>query len=440
MPNVESIFGSNQDSNNKNFTVESKTKTQYKKNKFPLIVGTSLVLGLSLVFIATFVFKGSSEDFILKTWASTKVSEKTIVNSISTTGLIELKNKDIIVSPQSSQVTNVYVNEGDFVTQGQILAQLSTEDLEWELYVNQMSYDEAIKNAQVNDLAYDFSIRQQDIAIKTAQRNYENALAELEKTQGLFDRSIASSSELASAKNAVADASDTYDLAQLTKERTIAEHALTISNRDADYTQKLKTINDLKKNISDCSIKANSSGKVYSLDVALGDRVNSYDQIATIANPQDMQVALDIAENRIAEVKLNDVVGVTIGDVKYQAHVTNIASSATSSSSSASTIRVTADFEKTPSTAIVGGSVSADVQIGLIENALVLPRGPFLSSGNYLVAYVLNSDGSASKKQVSFGISEGSTIQVVSGLDVGDEVITTSYQEYIHLAKIKLSK
>ena len=78
--------------------------------------------------------------------------------------------------------------------------------------------------------------------------------------------------------------------------------------------------------------------------------------------------------------------------------------------------------------------------MGLIENAFVLPRGPYLSSGNYSSVYVVQPDGTAKKQTASFGITDGNFIQVLSGLESGDRVITSAYQEFIHLPTISLLK
>ena len=147
-----------------------------------------------------------------------------------------------------------------------------------------------------------------------------------------------------------------------------------------------------------------------------------------------------MAENRIGEVRVGNPVAITIGDTVSAGKVTSISSSATSSSSSStSTVRVVSDFAEVPSNAIVGGSVSAEIEVGVIQNALTLPRGPYLSSGNYSAAYVIDGD-TAEKKTAAFGVTDGNAIQVLSGLKEGDRVITSAYQEFIHLARINLAK
>lgn len=433
MPNTELIF----DTGKKSSGITSGPK---KKGSALLPIAVVAVLAAVGGLIYLLSPKTDSAGYTLRLWNESAVQRATIRNTVSSTGTIELREKETLLAPETSQVSEVYVSEGDTVRKGQAVVQLVTDDLSWSLVVAESELDQIMRDATMTDTQFDFSTRQQEIAIKTAERNLATANDNLAQTQGLFDRGIASASELSTAKNAVADASDTLDLARLTREQTQAQHAIDLSNRATTISQKQKSISDLKDSIAACTIRSGTDGRVYSLSVAVGDRVASYSAVAVIANPSDIQVGIDVAENRINEVKIGDAVAITIGDSVTKGAVTAISSSAsTSSSSSTSTVRVVSDFTEVPSNAIVGGSVSTEIEVGVIENALTLPRGPYLSSGNYASVYVIEG-GVATKQKASFGITDGNTIQVLSGLEEGDRVITSAYQEYIHLSEITLSK
>lgn len=438
MPNTDSIFS---ETRVETVAARSGTGAPRKRGKAPVYAAIALVVAVVVGFFAVLSPSSGTSDFVLKTWSEATVAKATIKNTVSTTGVIELKDKETILSPQTAQVSAVYVDEGDTVKKGQAIAQLGTADLEWDLVVAQSSYDAAVRDATMTDTEYDFAVRQQEINIKTGERNLKTAEDKLSETQGLFDRNIASQSELTTAKNNLADAKDSLDLAKLTLEQKVAQHRITLTNRASDLAQKKKTVDDLKSSIAACTIRSGSEGKVYSLSVAVGDRISSYSTVAVVANPSDIQAGIDVAENRINEVAIGNPVTVTIGQASVPGTVKSKASSATtSSSSSTSTVRVVVDFDSVPDGAIVGGSVSADVEVGVIKNALTLPRGPFLSSGNYASAYVIDGSGNAAKKAVTYGISDGTTIQVLSGLEEGDRVITSAYQEFIHLSNITLAK
>ena len=441
MPNTESIFSVKPDG--------SSAKKGSPRRSGKSGPGRSGLIAGVLLFAATAVAvlfvllapKTNRGGFVLKTWSESPVSVRTIRNTVSATGVVELRTKETILSPETAQVSAVFVEEGDTVRKGQPLAQLVTKDLEWDLVVSRQTYEEARREATMTDTEYEFSVREQSISIKTAERNLKTAENALEQTSGLFERNIASKSELATAENDLADAQDALELAKLTLEQTVSKQKITLSNRESEFEQMRKEIADLQDSIASCTIRSGTAGKVYELDIAVGDRVESYATVAVVANPADIQVGIDVAENRISEVRPGNPLLVTIGDAAVPGTVKSKASSATTSSdSSTSTVRVVADFTSIPQSAIVGGSVSAEIEVGTIENALTLPRGPYLSSGNYAVVYVIGPDGRAVKRGATFGISDGNAIQVLSGASEGERVITSAYQEFIHLAEIGLGK
>lgn len=441
MPNTDSIFPSGQDRPPSQRVSPSRFGKAGAARK-ALVPGVALLAAVSAVLVFFLLSpKASRDGYVLKTWSEATVAVKTIRNIVSATGVIELRAKETILSPETSQVSAVYVEEGDTVRKGQPLVQLVTKDLEWDLVVSRQSYEEAQRAATMTDTEYEFSVREQTISIKTAERNLKTAESTLEQTRGLYERSIASKSELATAENELADAQDALDLAKLTLEQTVSKQRITLSNRASEFEQMRKAIADLEDSVSSCTIRSGTNGKVYGLNVAVGDRVESYATVAVVADPSDIQVGVDVAENRAGEVRPGNAVLVTVGGATVPAVVKSIASSATTSSdSSASTVRVVAGFDAIPPTAIVGGSVSADIEVGTIERALTLPRGPYLSSGNYAVVFVAGTDGRAVKRSASFGISDGNSIQVLSGVTEGERVITSAYQEFMHLAEVGLGK
>jgi HlyD family secretion protein len=172
---------------------------------------------------------------------------------------------------------------------------------------------------------------------------------------------------------------------------------------------------------------------VYAVNVDAGKKVSMYEELAVVADPSDSRAALDIPETRIASVSVGLPVTVYVGDGTYQANIETVAPSASSSSSStAAVVRATAAFQTKPAKPTIGGSISAEIVAGTIQDALVLPRGAYLSSGNYALAYVV-SGGAAQKRAVKYGIADGSYIQVLSGLQAGETVIVSDYRDFIHL-------
>jgi HlyD family secretion protein len=99
------------------------------------------------------------------------------------------------------------------------------------------------------------------------------------------------------------------------------------------------------------------------------------------------------------------------------------------------TVRV--DFLEDASGLLPNTGVNVDIRLRLHKDSPALPRGPYLTSGQQLFVYVIEGER-AVRREVQFGLLQGSIIQVLRGLDVGERVITSSYDAFRHLEEITI--
>ena len=59
----------------------------------------------------------------------------------------------------------------------------------------------------------------------------------------------------------------------------------------------------------------------------------------------------------------------------------------------------------------------------------MVQRGPFLDSGGGRVAYVLN-DGLAERRTIQVGASSISSLEIVSGLEEGEQIVISSIGQF----------
>jgi HlyD family secretion protein len=399
-----------------------------------IILGMVLVLGIAGLGISSLISaKPQNGGTVVKAPSIAVVEKKTIRDIVSVSGVLELTKKEIISSPGDGIVDQVYVQEGDQVRAGQALLQIGTSDLESQLESKQLSLEKLNRQIEQATVTQEFSRKQRTIEIAAAKRSLEDAQRELDKVKTLKDKNLASDQDLLSAQQKLLNAQDALDKAQISQDQAEASYQLEMKNSLADRSILEKDIADLKAKIAAYRVCTSRGGTVYSLSVAAGGTVSNYKELAVVANPSDSRAALDVPETRIGSITKGLPVTVYVGETAYPATVETIAPSATSSSSSSgSVVRVTALFKTKPEKPTIGASVSGEIVAGTIPDALVLPRGPYLSSGNYSTVYVI-SNGVAKKVTVKFGIADGSYIQVVSGLNEGDRVIISDYRDFIHL-------
>lgn len=399
-----------------------------------IILGTVVVLGIAALGISSLVSaKPQNAGAFIKNPSVATVEKKTIRDIVSVSGVLELSKKEIITSPGDGVVDTVYVQEGDQVKPGQAILQIGISDLQSQLESKELSLEKLNRQIEQSTVTYNFGRKQRAIEIDAAKRAVDDAQRELDKVKTLKDKNLASDQDLLTAQQKLQSAQDGLVKAQIAQDQAEATYQLDMKNSLADKGILEKDIQDLKDKIAAYTVRTSRGGTVYSLSVEAGGTVNNYKELAVVANPADSRAALDVPETRIGSITKGLPVTVYVGENAFPATVETIAPSATSSSSSSgSVVRVTAVFKTKPEKPTIGSSVSAEIVAGTIQGALVLPRGPYLSSGNYSTVYVI-SNGIAKKQTVKFGVADGSYIQVMSGLNEGDRVIISDYRDFIHL-------
>jgi HlyD family secretion protein len=190
-------------------------------------------------------------------------------NEIDLTGVVT--TDEVIVSPEiEGRIEQLLVNQGDTVTNGQLLAQIQP----------------ALWNA---DAAFYASSEQQSTYnLAQAQADLENARLNYERIQGLYSNNVESAQNYDAARTAYDSTKARVDAAK--KQITAA----------AAQSEKAKVYLDYTK------IFAPTNGIVDTRAALQGEVVNAGQAIVTLINPDDLWVRADVEETYIDRVKLGD--------------------------------------------------------------------------------------------------------------------------------------
>jgi len=241
-------------------------------------------------------------------------------------------------------------------------------------------------------------------------------------------------------------------------------------------------LNEAKKNLSRTNIYSPVNGIVSKLSVEKGERVVGTSQMAgtemmRIANLNQMQVNVDVNENDIVKVGIGDTVQIDVDAYpgrKFIGLVREVANSATTNAATTSDqvtnfiVKISilnssyadlkAQFGKRKSVFRPGMSASVEIETSKINKALSIPieavsvrsskdldtAGSTLSEKEIEVVFV-NENNAAKIRQVKTGIQDDKFIQIISGIDSSNEVISGPYNVVSKLLKngdkiLKVSK
>jgi HlyD family secretion protein len=420
---------------------------KFFKNKRNIILLAAGVIVIVVLVILS-MNKGEERSGIKVT--AEKVEKRTIIEVVSANGKIQ-PEKDIKISPYiSGEVIELYVKEGDQVKAGDLLAKIDPE-------IYRASYDRsmAMLNSQK---AAEANARAQ---VAQVEAQFRNAELSFNRNKKLWDQKVISDADFDAAKSA-------YEVAKAAKDA--ANESL--NGAEFGVQSSVASLKESQENLTKTTITAPNDGTVSKLSVEKGERVTGASQfsagteIMRIANLESMEVNVEVNENDIVRVSLNDTCLIEVDaylDKKFKGIVTEISTSANTVGVSADQItnfnvkiRIlpTSYKEMVDTGSLIrspfrpGMSATVDIQTETVHDVLSVPIQSVTtradSTGlvkkedvNAEVAaaklevkeYIfLIKDGKAKMQEVKTGVQDNTYIQITSGVEEGQEVITGPYR------------
>jgi HlyD family secretion protein len=188
---------------------------------------------------------------------------------------------------------------------------------------------------------------------------------------------------------------------------------------------------DAKQQLGQAVLRSTRSGKVVSLDVAKGDEVSAGDAAAVVVGGRAVTIEATVAESKIGQVEVGQVVRVTTPGESDDAEgtVTAIGLVADSSSGTAS-YSVTITVED-PAIALPAGSQAMlAIVVATAKDAITVPTSAITRRGDGAMVQLWDGD-QLSRKSVTIGTVGAREVEITEGLDVGDEVVLADIDEAI---------
>lgn len=420
-----------------------------KKRNNTLIIA---LVGVVAVLIALAVWKNQSKpkgEKVTVEAVKTRVIEEVVAASGKVFPVTEVK----ISSDVSGEIVELYVEEGDSVVSGQILANIDPDAYQSQVErgvagLNGAKAQLANSRSQVENLtAQKEQIEAQLINAREIQSRNEKLFKEGVISQADYDASLtnlkALEANLRSSEASIRAANESANAAKFSVESAEA------------------SLKELRTSLRRTTIYAPVGGIVSLLNVEKGERVVGTIQMTgtemmRIANLNAMEVQVEVSENDIPRVAIGDEVDIEVDAYigrTFKGKVSQIANSASNTGTASLlttdqvtnfivTIDILPDSYKDlikpgkPYPFRPGMSASVEIRTNRIEGAVSVPiqavgTRELETEDSEIeevqeVVFVVVGDTVALRK-VKTGIQDDNYIQVLDGLQAGDEVVTGPY-------------
>ena len=211
---------------------------------------------------------------------------------------------------------------------------------------------------------------------------------------------------------------------------------------DPQLAAKQATVNQLEasaklkaRDVEALHVKAGMTGVLQQLPVEVGQRVIAGTNLARVADPTKLKAQIKIAETQAKDIQINQPASIDTRNGIVAGHVTRVDPAVEQGTV---TVDVALDGAL-PKGARPDLSVDGTIELERLDNVLYVGRPAFAQDGATVGVFRLTSNGEAVRTPVHFGRSSVNTIEILSGLNVGDQVILSDTSAYDSHDRIQLN-
>lgn len=338
---------------------------------------------------------------------------------------------------EGGRVEERFVEDGAVVKKNQPILRLSNTDLELSLANQETAVFEVLTQMQnTKNNAVQNTIQQLN-----QKAEVENALAEAERVyklnKYLYEEKVLGSQEFKASENNYTYQVNRKKLNDKTLQQDEISNKQQISQMGASYSRMQNALSLMRRKVEDLVVKAPIDGQLTSLDAEIGQSKNKGERLGQIDILSGFKVRVDIDEHYISRIFIGQMGEASVAGKSYALKIKKVYTQVNNGR-----FQVDMEFvENTPSGIRRGQTLQIRLALSDETQALMVAKGGFYqqTGGNWI--FKLSDDGKkAYKVDVQLGRQNPDYYEVLSGLQPGDKVVTSSYENYGDMQELVLRK
>ena len=334
---------------------------------------------------------------------------------LNASGYVTARRRATVASKITGKLTEVNVEEGMAVREGQVLARLDDATLRATLALAEAQADAARRG-----------VRENEVRLKEAKLTFT-------RLSRLIKDGLVTQAELEAAEAQV----DSFDA------RILAAHEQV---RVAEQQVALA-----KTNLDDTIIRAPFSGVAISKDAQPGETVSPVSAgggftrtgICTIVDMQSLEIEVDVNEAYINRVRPRQDVSAALDAYPDSPIPARVITTVPTADRQKATVLVRIGFNELDSRILpdMGVKVTflredAGADVGTARPVTLVPKSAIRTEGERSYAFVVSSAGIVDRRAVTTGGTDGDRLEVLAGLAAGERVVVSPPPELANGAQV----
>jgi HlyD family secretion protein len=344
--------------------------------------------------------------------------------------------EDIRWIPAQTQgrVERIVLRPGAQVTPDTVILELSNPELEQSVRAAQLDFQSAQAAFTNRKAELESSTLSQEANVANIETQYKQADLDLQANESLYKDNLISLLTLQQKRGLAADLKNRLSVEQ--KRLAITREGLTsqLAPQEADVNQRKAQWELRRRQLDDLKVKSGMSGILQLVPVERGQQVGPGTNLARVANPSNLKAELRIAETQTKDIHVGQYAEVDTRNGIVKGHVSRI-----DPASQGGTVGVDVIMDgDLPAGARPDLSVDGTIQLEKLDNIIFVGRPAFGQENSTVTIFKVQPSGEATATKVKLGRASVNTIEVLEGLQPGDQVILSDMSQFDAFDRVQL--
>ena len=338
---------------------------------------------------------------------------------------------------EGGRVEEKFVEDGAIMKKDQPILRLSNTDLELSLVNQQTAVYNLLTQMQISQNA----AQQNTVNRLNSLTDANSQLKEAERiyilNKKLYEEKVIGGQEFKQSENNYYYLLEKKKLSEQLLHQDSTSNVQQLNQAKQSYLGSQNALDVMRKKVGDLIVRAPVDGQLTSLDAERGQSKSKGERLGQLDVIGGFKVRADIDEHYISRIFIGLMGQATIAGKDYKLKIKKVYTQVISGR-----FQVDMEFEGVVPDGIRRGQ-TLQIRLALSDEveAILLPKGGFFqqTGGNWI--FKVNENGKvAYKVDIQLGMQSPDYYQVLNGLQVGDKVITSSYENYGAIQELILKK
>ena len=352
----------------------------------------------------------------------TKARRETLISTLPTNGKVEPVDWVAVRVDTPGLVVRVSVRQGQEVSRGALIAQVSAPGLGEQLRGAQARQSGAQTELETLGAGGRTSeLAQIENELNAAKFRRDQAQREYGSLKRLSEKQAATAIEVEDAHSKLRQAE--LDIESLTRKRAALVSKADIAASQARLRETQSSVRLIEQRLGQGRVRAPMSGVVYDLPARQGSYLNAGDLVASIGRLDRLRIRVYVDEPELGRVSVGQPVRITWTGLPGREWLGKVEKEATAviALGTRQVGEVLCTIDNPDRELVPGTNVDAEIRTNVAENTLTIPKETLRRESNTVGVYVLK-DGRLRWTKVKTGASSVTRAAILQGLRDGDEV------------------